>query len=109
MNDKQTLLCLQEQTRNAEKKKIPIQTWRGRKKEWSSDIYKLPCVKLGFPGGSGVKNPPADAGDAQDKGLIKESDMTRRLTLSPSFSIFYQIYDLQIFFPILWVSFLLYW
>ena len=70
MNDKQTLLCLQEQTRNTGKK-IPIQTRRGRNKELSIDIYKLPCVKWGFPGGSVVKNPPAKAGDARDKGLIQ--------------------------------------
>ena len=25
---------------------------------------------MGFPGGSGVKNPPANAGDARDSGLL---------------------------------------
>ena len=28
----------------------------------------LSCVALGFPGGSGVKNPPANAGDKGDLG-----------------------------------------
>jgi len=29
-------------------------------------------IKLGFPGGTVVKNLPANAGDAGDKGLIPE-------------------------------------
>ena len=29
--------------------------------------------KLGFPGGSGIKNPPAIPGDARDSGLIPGS------------------------------------
>ena len=28
------------------------------------------CLEAGFPGGSGVKNPPANAGDAGDTGSI---------------------------------------
>ena len=28
------------------------------------------CVCVGFPGGSMVKNPPANAGDARDEGSI---------------------------------------
>ena len=30
-------------------------------------------ISTGFPGGSVIKNPPADAGDARDIGLIPES------------------------------------
>ena len=38
-------------------------------------------VNKGFPGGTVIKNPPANAGDARDlgltvRGVAKESDMT---------------------------------
>ena len=35
-------------------------------------------VDLGLPGGSAVKNPPANAGDTRDVGLIPESGRSPR-------------------------------
>ena len=35
--------------------------------------FPLMFISTGFPGGSVIKNPPADAGDARDIGLIPES------------------------------------
>ena len=37
---------------------------------WFSTVYYVPKVSLGFPGGSGVMNLPANAGDTGDMGLI---------------------------------------
>ena len=37
---------------------------------YSTDIYQVLTILRDFPGGSAVKNPPANAGDAGDRGLI---------------------------------------
>ena len=39
-------------------------------REW--DMTDTCTLLLGFPGGSVVKNPPANAGDTRDSGLIPE-------------------------------------
>ena len=36
-------------------------------------FFKKIYISKGFPGGTVVKNPPANAGDARDTGLILES------------------------------------
>ena len=36
-------------------------------------ILPPPKSPMGFPGGAGVKNPPANTGDARDMGLMPES------------------------------------
>ena len=38
----------------------------------TSCCYLSPNVDQGFPSGSAVKNPPADAGDSGDMGLLPE-------------------------------------
>ena len=38
----------------------------------TSCCYLPPNVDQGFPSGSAVKNPPADAGDSGDMGLLPE-------------------------------------
>ena len=40
---------------------------------YSTDIYQVLTILRDFPGGSAVKNPPANAGDAGDLGFIPGS------------------------------------
>ena len=40
--------------------------------------------RWGFPGGSGLKNPPANAGDVRDTGLIPGSRRSWRRTWQPT-------------------------